>query len=93
MKRGGGGACGGEKKNPSRFLWWNAKSPQAASRASFLPQPSPSLSSHQPSAAAEREGNREEVTELRFGARRRERLIKSHPYPLTSMSESLFTSI
>lgn len=38
-------------KNPSHFLWWYAKIPRAASRAPFLPQPSPSPSSHQPSAA------------------------------------------
>lgn len=56
-------------------------------------QPSPHLSSHQPSAAPEREGKRVEVTELRFGAQRRKRLIISHLYPLTSMSVSLYASI
>lgn len=66
-------------KNPSHFLWWYARIPRAASRAPFLPQPSPSLSSHQPSAAPAWEGNRVEVTELRFEAQRRKRPVKKNP--------------
>ncbi len=79
-------------KNPTHFLWWYAKIPRAASRAPLLPQPSPSLSSHQPSAAPERQGERVEVTGLRLGAEMRKRLIINHLYPLTPTSESPFTS-
>lgn len=54
----GGGGVGGvwslwRCKNPSHFLWWYAKIPRVVSTAPFLRQPSPSLSSHQPSAAPE----------------------------------------